>query len=115
MTLYRQCGIPTCPALTLSRYCPQHEQQRRRQYDRDRQEDKAFYTSKRWRRVRLQKLRRNPLCECGCNQLAEEVHHKQDRKDRPDLAYELDNLEALTKACHSRETLKRNRLKGLIS
>ncbi|MBI1348024.1 hypothetical protein GC163_17260 [bacterium] len=69
-----------------------------------RQEDKAFYSAPRWRRLRAMKLRMSPLCECGCGQAAKDVHHIIDRKEAPELAYEISNLQSLTKRCHSRTT-----------
>lgn len=57
-----------------------------------RQEDKAFYSGKRWRHLRDMKLRMSPLCECWCGQAAQDVHHVVDRKEAPELAYDLANL-----------------------
>lgn len=72
-----------------------------------RQEDKAFYSSARWRRLRAMKLRLNALCECGCGLVAQDVHHIVDRKEAPDLAYDVGNLASMAKACHSRITKSR--------
>lgn len=85
----------------------QSEQDRRRALDERKGDDRQWYGSKQWRAVRLMTLRRQPLCPCGA--AASEVHHLADRKDRPDLAYDLENLQALCKACHSRETMARLR------
>lgn len=75
----------------------------------DRQADIEFYKSRRWRSLRKIKLRQDPVCECPeqCGKLAEQVHHILDRKARPDLAYDLDNLQSLTCRCHSRITRQR--------
>jgi 5-methylcytosine-specific restriction endonuclease McrA len=74
-----------------------------------RREDRRFYASTQWRKVRAIKLAMNPLCECpdNCGLIAEEVHHRLDRKQRPDLALYLDNLQSLTTSCHSRITAAR--------
>lgn len=94
----------------MPRKIPTHQPiptQRRYEQRPERQADARFYASMRWREVRAAKLRANPLCECGCEWPAQEVHHKLDRKLRPDLAFALDNLQSLTKACHSRITRER--------
>jgi len=80
--------------------------------DEGRIERHRFYGRTAWARCRALKLRRNPLCErClreeGKTVEARHVHHIQDLAERPDLAYDLDNLESLCHPCHSRETLKR--------
>lgn len=79
--------------------------------DRERE---LFYKRSAWRRCRLLKLARDPLCE-ACLALgvlrpepATQVHHKIDLADRRDLAYDLDNLESLCQTHHSRETMRRN-------
>ncbi|MDB5347081.1 MAG: endonuclease [Schlesneria sp.] len=79
-----------------------------------RAEDRAFYSSARWRRVRAAKLRITPLCECSqrCGRAAQECHHKIDRKQAPHLAYDISDLEALTKRCHSRVTRQRQLAAG---
>lgn len=72
---------------------------------------KKIYNSVQWQRARKVKLARNPLCErCLANGVitpAGHVHHIQDLADRPDLAHDLDNLEALCIGCHSSETRRR--------
>lgn len=80
--------------------------------EQDRIERHRFYGRAAWARCRKLKLRRNPLCECclreeGKTIPAAHVQHKKDLALRPDLAYDLDNLESLCHPCHSRETLKR--------
>jgi len=65
-----------------------------------------FYRAKPWRSTRAVKLRRDPLCEhckaAGRLEPATQVHHVLERLDRPDLAYDLTNLESLCASCHSR-------------
>lgn len=79
-----------------------------------RKEDRAFYSSSRWRKLRAIKLRQSPVCQCAegtgrppCLQLATEVHHVIDRRERPDLAFDLANLQSMTTRCHSRVTRER--------
>lgn len=66
--------------------------------------DKNFYSSAAWLRVRREKLAINPLCEVcvkdGRYTAATDVHHVLERKDFPEHALDLDNLESLCKACH---------------
>ena len=73
--------------------------------------DDQFYSLKRWRTVRRLVLARSPCCaECeraGRVKPANEVHHIEDRRQRPDLAYTASNLEALCASCHRRETNRR--------
>lgn len=85
--------IPTVPAMPLTR----------RESARERNQ---FYGSRRWRRFRLVFLRENPECvDC----LVKDIHvpsyiphHIIDRLERPDLAWDWDNLLALCNACHTR-------------
>lgn len=69
-------------------------------------ERQRFYKGKLWRSTRAVKLRRNPLCEhceaAGRVTQATQVHHVLERLERPDLAHDLSNLEALCASCHSK-------------
>ena len=70
-----------------------------------RREDDRFYCSRPWRVVRRLKLDLNPLCEeCEAKGLIEpatQVHHVKERRDYPELALDLDNLQSLCLACHN--------------
>lgn len=74
----------------------------------DRKADVRFYVSARWKR--LAAIVRNAahgLCQrCGQppTRKSLEVHHKKPRKTHPELAYDLDNLEALCTRCHNAES-----------
>ena len=60
---------------------------------------------RRWQRFRLWYLRRNPIClECGG--IASEVHHVTPLAKAPEGKFDLNNLAALCKRCHSRHTAK---------
>ena len=61
--------------------------------------------SRRWKAVRLLVLRRDEFrcVECGARDRLE-VDHIEPVRDRPDLAFEIDNLQALCASCHSRKT-----------
>ena len=84
--------------------------------DRERE---LFYKRAAWRRCRALKLARDPLCEAcprsgvARREPATQVHHKVDLAERPDLAYDLGNLEALCQRHHSSETMRRNRLRNV--
>ena len=94
-------GVQVCP-----RCAPLAQEQQRqagREYDRDRPSStQRGYGSAHWRKLRLMILRRQPLCACGCGQASTEVHHVDGDSSNNDW----DNLEALTKECHSRITAK---------
>jgi len=80
--------------------------------NRDRQEAALFYASAPWRRLRRWFLNRNTLCadpfgthaDAGTIVPAEHVDHIKPRRDRPDLAFNPENLQALCHSCHSRKT-----------
>src|SRR5579864_1183035 len=77
-----------------------------RLYERgeQRQADGRFYASTPWRKLRAWFLVRNPLCadclKAGRVTSAAHIHHVKERKERPDLALDPDNLEALCASCH---------------
>lgn len=64
----------------------------------------------RWQRVRLRMLREQPLCSDpwathsaeGVVVAAQEVHHIEPVRDRPDLCFVRSNLMPLCAACHAR-------------
>ncbi len=64
-----------------------------------------FYVSPKWTRLRDLKRQLTPLCEqCqreGELSATEAIHHKIDRLKRPDLAYDLENLESLCYTHHA--------------
>jgi 5-methylcytosine-specific restriction protein A len=95
---YRPRRFGTPGALTAG-----HHYERRA----DRQEDKDFYKSPVWRKLRALKLSMNPLCEdCslrGRTTPAAHVHHVRDRKQHPALALDIENLQALCVGCHNRK------------
>ena len=60
---------------------------------------------RRWPGLRLAVLRRDGFAcvQCGARG-GLEVDHQMPVRDRPDLAFSLDNLQALCRSCHSRKT-----------
>ena len=68
-------------------------------------DDRRFYASARWRRVREAALWRDGglcvLCKAiGVLTPAVEIDHIQPRSDRPDLELTIDNLQSLCKKHH---------------
>jgi 5-methylcytosine-specific restriction enzyme A len=105
------CSYPGCHAYAVSGsvYCVQHRGSTQREYDRTRATDPLhlFYLSTQWRAVREQYLALHPCCEecqqAGFVRVAAVVHHKIEVTERPDLALDLANLEALCLACHNKK------------
>ena len=61
------------------------------------------YNTARWKRLRLMKIRRNPLCQApGCTAPATDVDHIVSIADGGDDSH--GNLQALCHPCHSRKT-----------
>lgn len=60
---------------------------------------------RRWPALRLQALRRDgwQCVQCG-SRVRLEVDHVQAVRDRPDLAFDLSNLQVLCARCHTRKT-----------
>jgi 5-methylcytosine-specific restriction protein A len=91
-----------------STQCPKCKKESNKTYDTNmRSKDRAkIYNSKKWKQVReLAILRDSMMCqECrrnGVDTMFDEVDHIIELQDRPDLAFELDNLQCLCKPCHS--------------
>ncbi len=107
----KPCTAPRCPELVEAgtRFCPIHttEQNRHARMNRTDHDEKRFYNSIAWKRLRKAKLSQDPLCErCakeGIVRQAEVVHHKEEIREGGDRLPTLDELESLCKRCHSRE------------
>lgn len=63
----------------------------------------SVYRSKRWRTLRKYLLSRNPLCACGCGQLATDVDHIKAIEDGG-AVWDNANLQCLAHSCHARKT-----------
>lgn len=71
------------------------------------QPGRAIYRSPRWRALRLEALRRDGFACTSCGARGRlEVHHREPVRDKPELAYALDNLTCLCGRCHAAETRK---------
>lgn len=95
-----------CKKLTDKPFCLECQKLMLTKYDSNRETALARGYDSRWRKVRIIKLRRNPLCERCLQQdkttRAVLVHHK-DRNTRNLLD---DNLESLCRPCHDVEHLQ---------
>ncbi len=64
-----------------------------------------FYLTKQWRALRLQKLNKDPLCECcmqsGRVTVATVVHHMLDIDEYPEYKLNIKYLMSLCVPCHS--------------
>lgn len=88
-----------------------------RAYDAKRRNDPswAFLKTARWRRVRDRKLTRSPLCEPCLRKdpprrtVASQVDHVIPRRRRPDLVFEMANLESVCTRCHARKSAEERR------
>jgi len=65
----------------------------------------AWHHAARWRALRLRALRRDGwrCVRCGARHRLE-VDHVVPREERPDLAWSVDNLQALCAGCHIDKT-----------
>jgi len=82
-----------------------------RQHQPSREKTAARGYSGAWVRLRMMKLRADPVCQMpGCEQPATEVHHVIALADGGENT--LGNLESLCKPCHSRETARRTHQGG---
>ncbi len=85
---------------------PMNSQQRYDKYKRDR-EARRFYKSKAWLRCRkIVIIRDKYLCQRCLRQgkitKYDVVHHIKERKDYPELALDVNNLECLCHRCHGK-------------
>lgn len=73
---------------------------------------RRFYDSAQWQKLRKMYLAANPLCEeClakGKTEIAHEVDHKIPISDGGSPT-DWDNLQSLSKTCHSRKTRRENK------
>lgn len=107
----KPCAEPLCPELVPpsgAPRCPRHaviEAERVRGYDAARRGDpvRRFHVSGPWRTLRAAFLRDHPDCVV-CGQPTEHVDHILPVRERPDLALDVDNVQALCWSCHSRKT-----------
>lgn len=110
----RPCTHPGCPALLPGGgRCQAHQKAEARAYDERRGSAASRGYDATWRRLRVQFLRQNPLCECDdCGAgairmtLAEVVDHIIPIEERPDLRLDWSNLRSMSKRCHDAHTAR---------
>ena len=78
--------------------------------------NKAVYNTTTWRLLRIEKLKKNPLCEVcfekGIINMAREVHHKvplstgSTMQEKQVLGFDMNNLKSLCEQCHKDQHLK---------
>lgn len=103
------CRHPSCPELSQSRYCPSHTKQadfEYRRWQRDPKINRRYNSA--WRKIRNAYITAHPLCEqceaAGRVTPAAEVHHVLPLEHGG--THDEDNLQALCKPCHSRQTAR---------
>lgn len=91
----------------------QGSHQRRHLSKRSAKQVDPFYSSSEWQQLRHKRLKYDRyICNhCGVKCLGKKrgqpsphVDHVIDRKDRPDLQLDIDNLQTLCDSCHSKKT-----------
>ena len=109
----RPCATPGCPALVSSGHCATHA---RRRADARGTTVERGYDSKCWKKLRIIKLRANPLCEIQTHCLglapdaaATAVDHIFTIRERPDLRLAWENLRSACRACHSARSAAQSR------
>jgi len=108
----RPCKKAGCKGLTATRYCSEHDTPANTyQYDQHRGSASSRGYDADWNRLRLQALSRDfYLCvHCNANgeiKSATDVDHIRPFSGKEDpLRLDIDNLQSLCKACHSRKTV----------
>lgn len=101
----RPCSHPGCPNLTDGRYCPEHEKEENKRYERyDRDPATKRRYGRAWKRIRDSYAAAHPLCEqClkdGRYVATEEIHHKLPLSQGG--THDRNNLIALCKSCHAK-------------
>lgn len=101
----RPCSYPGCPNLTDGRFCPEHEKEeakRYEKYDRDPATKRRY--GRAWKRIRDSYAAAHPLCErClenGVYTPTEQIHHVKPLSQGG--THDRENLMALCTSCHAK-------------
>ena len=108
---FKICNKPGCTALTRNPdgYCDVHKIIDKKEHNSNRDSATERGYDHKWRKVRNQKLRLTPLCECqrckmmGRRKPANVVHHIQAVDAFPELRLEMSNLQSMWHGCHEVE------------
>jgi 5-methylcytosine-specific restriction enzyme A len=102
------CNRPGCPALTDTRFCPDHKREHNRRFDATRGTTKQRGYAGTWPARRKRWLARQPLC-AECERKGEVVAATEVDHIVPKAQGGVDdesNLQSLCRACHSRKTAR---------
>jgi 5-methylcytosine-specific restriction protein A len=106
----RPCSQAGCRELTDSRYCPEHEQQYRKEKDERRGSAHERGYTKRWSRSSKRFLMLNPLCRhCeneGSIRASEVTDHIIPHKGDTVLFWDEENWQPLCKRHHDQKTVR---------
>jgi len=104
----KPCNYPGCPEVVHDTYCDTHRKQKRRYASRNRESSTARGYGYRWQQVRLNYLRRHPLCilceEEGKATAANVVDHIKPHKGNTSLMWDEGNFQPLCKHHHDVKT-----------
>jgi 5-methylcytosine-specific restriction protein A len=108
----RPCLKTGCNKKVRSGYCPEHQREKYKLQDEQRGTSTERGYDATWQKLRKLKLATNPLCELclkkGIVEPATEVDHKIPIAKWPEGRLIWENLQSLSKSCHSRKTLAEN-------
>lgn len=98
----RPCPAPGCSALVVSGRCPTHAVEQAHQ--RDNYDIRRWYRQARWRRLRLEVLRDEPMCHDCRQSPSVEVDHVQKHEGNEAMFFSRANLAGMCARCHTRKT-----------
>lgn len=108
-----QCIYPYCTNQTeFGSLCEKHKKESNKRSDlnnQNRQEKKSYYSSSRWKRLRLMVLRNQPAC-AKCGREAKEVDHIIPFTKGGEM-FDLNNLQALCVECHYQKSYEDSKQK----
>lgn len=88
-----------------------YKPKQKRKNNQKKKERQEIYSSRMWKKLRLEKLRQNPICEIceleNKSNLAIDVHHLKsflnanDEYEKEELAFDINNLLSVCKMHHS--------------